>query len=315
MKSENGITLASLVIYIVVILMVIVTLTTITSYFQKNVKDFNTKTTSDIEFDKFNLYFVEEVKKTGNKVIEPTLENSQATRIKFSLGNIYQFKNNAIYLNSNVKIAENVGECKFSWNTQNEKQVVTVYMKIGEEARTTQYTISNEKDDNEDNLNYIYGYKRVEGASTILLQNSLESNLLDYKIYGTTTGLGTKITNTSDENYGKYKIIVNIKKATSKKTEKTNNISDYNLEQIKQVEIILDQQLKKQGDIVEYIDFKNQKIVTIAEEDYYSYYGSITREYSVSLPTISTIHGDTVIDVQDVNGNKPSKIDLTYYID
>lgn len=190
MRNQKGITLASLTIYIIIIMIAIITLTTITSYFQKNVKDFNTKSAYDIEFDKFNLYFVEEVKKTGNTVIEPTEETSESTKIKFSLSNVYEFKedNNAIYLNDSIKIAENIDECKFLWKTENENQIISVYIKVGETERTTDYTI-NKEDNNK--TNYIYGYKNAEGKSSIVLENAENTNLADYKIYGNSIQNGT----------------------------------------------------------------------------------------------------------------------------
>lgn len=190
MRNQKGITLASLTIYIIIIMIAIITLTTITSYFQKNVKDFNTKSAYDIEFDKFNLYFVEEVKKTGNTVIEPTEETSESTKIKFSLSNVYEFKedNNAIYLNDSIKIAENIDECKFLWKTENENQIISVYIKVGETERTTDYTI-NKEDNNK--TNYIYGYKNAEGKSSIVLENAENTNLADYEIYGNSIQNGT----------------------------------------------------------------------------------------------------------------------------
>ncbi len=228
MKSEKGITLASLGIYIVVILIALITLTTITTYFRRNVNEFNTKTTMDLEFDKFNLYFIEEVKKTNNGIYE----TSSVTKLVFLSGNTYEFKENSIILNDNIKIAERIDNCSFTWSVdENEKQIVTVEMTIGETTRTNQYILSNQTNEDLNNEDYIYGYKRVEGQSPMLLINSVETNLKDYKIYGNESGLGDEVTDTSSSNYGKYKVTIKITRATknAEVSEESTDIDDYTL--------------------------------------------------------------------------------------
>jgi len=227
MKSEKGVTLSSLGVYIVVILIALITLATITTYFQSNVGEFNTKTTEGLEFDKFNLYFIEEVKKTNNKVDEV---NSSETKVVFTSGNTYEFSDNSIILNSNIKIAEKISACIFSFSTnENNIQSVTVKMTIGETTRTNQYVLSNQIDGFVNNEDYIYGYKRVEGQSPMLLINSVETNLKDYKIYGNESGLGDEVTDISNSNYGKYKITIKITKAikNTEVSEESTDIDDY----------------------------------------------------------------------------------------
>lgn len=295
MKNQKGITLTSLTIYIVIIMIAIVMLATITTYFQKNVTEFNSKSSYDIEFSKFNIYFVEEVKKTGNNVIEPI----EATSITFSLGNRYEFKDNAIYLNGSIKIAENISSCKFSLETDadSKKQIIKVSITVNGIERTTEYIIANEK---LENRNYVYEYKNVEGTSEVLLQGACKSNLANYKIYGTKDGLGTKI---NDE---EYKIILTVWsiKETDKieKYEKDEEIGNY--------EIIINKPLKSENGISEYIEFKNQKIAVISDD----YYNEDTMEKDTILPTIEIpISGDVLIEVLDDAGNKPSKINVAYY--
>jgi len=181
MKSEKGITLATLLVYIAIMLVALVTLGTITAYFQSNINEFNTKSTQDIEFDKFNLYFIKEAKITNNAIDDV---NSTSTKITFKSGNKYEFKDNSIILNDNIKIAENVGTCEFIWYTENNSQVIKVTMKIGETKRTNEYVLSNQVSEDTDGEDYIYGYRRVEGTSPLILENSVKTNLKDYKIYG-----------------------------------------------------------------------------------------------------------------------------------
>ena len=66
MKDQRGITLMSLMIYIIVTILVIATLTTIMSYFSKNLTEIIGQDDSIIEIDKINISFLKEVKKTNN---------------------------------------------------------------------------------------------------------------------------------------------------------------------------------------------------------------------------------------------------------
>ena len=70
MKSEKGVTLMSLATYIVLMLIVIAILTTVSMNFQSNLKQINEQGTEVSEISKFNMYFLQEVKKQ-----EPTLKD------------------------------------------------------------------------------------------------------------------------------------------------------------------------------------------------------------------------------------------------
>lgn len=124
MKSENGVTLISVTVYVIAMLIVVAVIAVLTTYFYKNI-DINSKS-NDInkQYTKFSSYFTEEVNKRGNKILaldeytnESTGEKQQY--IVFSSGNQYTFikANKGIYLN-NVKIATNIENCTF---TQEEK--------------------------------------------------------------------------------------------------------------------------------------------------------------------------------------------------
>jgi len=182
MKSEKGITLATLLVYIAVIMIALITLGTITAYFQSNINEFNTKSTKDLEFDKFNLYIVKEAKITNNSI---DMVNSNETKLIFTTGNKYEFIDNSIVLNDGIKIAENIEDCTFTVSiNENDNEVITVYMKVGETERTNEYILSNQTENNSDNEDYIYGYKRVEGKEELILENSVGADLKNYIIEG-----------------------------------------------------------------------------------------------------------------------------------
>ena len=143
MKSQKGVTLTSLVIYIMLVLIIVGILATITLCFQNGIKEINNEGTNNSEVDKFNVYFLKEVKKQGNEVQEVS-----DTEILFKEGNKYTFKkDNAIYLNDNIKIAENIQKCSFESNLENGKVIITVKIKAqNAEERTIEYILNNQDD-------------------------------------------------------------------------------------------------------------------------------------------------------------------------
>lgn len=159
MKSEKGVTLASLAIYIVLIFIALAVLATVTSNFQSGIKEINQKGTEIAEINNFNIYFLQEVKKQGNKII--SISDNEIT---FSTGKKYSFieDENAIYLietNANIKLAENIEVCKFSNNIIDGKSVITVTIKAKNTEQVTQeYVLNNGEitSNYEDEEEYIY---------------------------------------------------------------------------------------------------------------------------------------------------------------
>ena len=102
MKSENGITLTSLVIYIVVATIVIGTMAIVSSFFFSNMNLIKDQDQYAVEFNKFNMFFVNDVK--NNKTAQ-----IQANQIIFEDGTTYQYsaENKSIYRN-NVEVAKQI---------------------------------------------------------------------------------------------------------------------------------------------------------------------------------------------------------------
>ena len=70
MRSEKGVTLTSLIIYVIAMLIAITIISIMTGYFYKNI-DVSTEKYSYLgEYTRFNSYFSEEVNKEGNKILE-----------------------------------------------------------------------------------------------------------------------------------------------------------------------------------------------------------------------------------------------------
>lgn len=140
MKSEKGVTLISLGIYIVVILIVLGIVAVITTNFNNTVVKMNRESTSATEVDKFNVYFLQEVKKLGNSVVEIT-----ETEAKFATGNKYTFKDGKIYLNDNIVVSNDIESCTFGLEEDNGKTSIIVSIKGRNlEERTVPYVLNTE---------------------------------------------------------------------------------------------------------------------------------------------------------------------------
>lgn len=111
--------------------------------------------------------------------------------------------------------------------------------------------------------------------------------------------VGDLVTDESDENYRKYKIPVKV----------NDNVTN----------IYLNEPLRKIGDYLDYIDFKNQKVVrnvdvvddtgTLTIEESYQGLATPTEE-TIELPTIPTNEGTKIIEVDTTIS--PSRIDIEY---
>ena len=107
MKKQSGITITSLIIYVIVMVIVIAILSSIINSFYNNNKNMSVNTDEIIEFNKFNMYFLKEVKKAQNKV-----EDIKENYILFSSGNVFSFYNNKIYYND-IEICKDINNLSF----------------------------------------------------------------------------------------------------------------------------------------------------------------------------------------------------------
>ena len=131
MKSVKGITLTSLVIYIMVATIVIATMAIVSSFFFSNINLVRDQDKYAVEFNKFNMFFVNDVK--NNKTAQV-----QTHKITFEDGTIYEYRaeDKSVYRNG-TKVAELVQELTFTAdtyqveNTSTVKNLIRVSMNIG----------------------------------------------------------------------------------------------------------------------------------------------------------------------------------------
>lgn len=138
MRSQKGITLISLTVYIIVMIIVVAIVSVVSTYFYSNTNALADTVNPMTEYTKFNSFFSEEVNNQNAKVLA-----CEQDYIVFDHGSQYTYvaDNRGIYRN-NVKICKDVENCTFATKIQNGKQVVTVTIKIGSaEERTIDYTL------------------------------------------------------------------------------------------------------------------------------------------------------------------------------
>ena len=149
MKSEKGITLISLIIYLIGLTVAIVMITVVSSYFYKNIDGNIGTIDSLVEYTKFNSYFTEQMNKENIEVVACELnETDNINYIVFNDGTQYTFikENGGVYFGC-IKIAGNVEVCKFEYTDgadQGEKKTVKVTMKFidSENIKENLYTIN-----------------------------------------------------------------------------------------------------------------------------------------------------------------------------
>lgn len=139
MKSNSGLTITSIIVYIIAMMMVIGTIATISSFFYTNVSNLDENSNNLSEITKFHMYFLEETTNSKNSILEKT-DNS----ISFATGNTFAFQEHNIYFNY-IKICENVSNLQFATSEINDKTVIEVLITIGENneyTKTTKYVLN-----------------------------------------------------------------------------------------------------------------------------------------------------------------------------
>lgn len=126
MKSEKGITLMTLIIYMIVMSLVIAMLALVSDLFYANTNYITENSKYISEYNKFTMYFVEDVK--NNKDILQITNNE----IVFEDGTVYTYKSspdNSIYRNK-VKICTNIAYCQFDKIEEETDKVIKKILQV-----------------------------------------------------------------------------------------------------------------------------------------------------------------------------------------
>lgn len=149
MKQEKGITLVSLIMYVAVMIIVLAVMSSVITNFYKNNQSLDARVEEILEFNKFNTYFLKEIKLYNNNIDSIKSEDGK-TYILFSSGNSFLFDMNKIYYN-NLEICDDVKnldlEYGASYNDKNEKiqdkSIIKVTLNFETFSKTINYKVEN----------------------------------------------------------------------------------------------------------------------------------------------------------------------------
>ena len=134
MKSERGVTLTSILIYVIALTVIVIIIGRIVTYFYKNTNQYIGSNQSLSQYTKINSYITDEIN-TEENIVESFDDNY----IKFSkTQNQYTYQNGNIYFNK-AKICKNIDNCKFSYDEV--KEIVYMEITINGKVYTNFYTI------------------------------------------------------------------------------------------------------------------------------------------------------------------------------
>lgn len=134
-KSEKGITLISLISYIIVLLIVVGVLGSISTFFYNNIEVVKNTAKFAAEFNKFNGFFVNDVKNNMHVEVDETNDT-----IVFIDGTTYKYnkEDEGIY-RGQVKIASNVKSFSAKKRTITinsvDKEIVSINIVIGNSTK------------------------------------------------------------------------------------------------------------------------------------------------------------------------------------
>jgi len=138
MRKNNAITMVSLVIYVAVMMVILGVMTSIITTFYNNTETVQGNVQDIVQFNKFNSYFLKEVKANNNKVDHISNDNSY---ILFTSGNSFSISNNTIYYN-NIKICDNVQSLRFTLEQYTE-DIINVTLNFGNFNKSIRYKLEN----------------------------------------------------------------------------------------------------------------------------------------------------------------------------
>lgn len=133
-RNTKGITLVSLVIYVVIMLMLIAIIAVFKNNIDENIDSMGEYTSLVPKINKVHMYMLDEVNLKNNKVLK---RNSSGSYIEFSSGNSYMFSDGSLYKNS-VKVLSDIIDGSFQVETENNNEVLYVNLSLGNELQDKQ---------------------------------------------------------------------------------------------------------------------------------------------------------------------------------
>lgn len=135
--------MVSLVIYIISFVIIIGIVGMITTVFNYNIKDINMTSGASSEYNKFNLYMLDQTQ-GGYSIAKCSNETDTHGYVMFSNGkssNTFVLLENMLYFNK-IKLCENVKEFKVKKEiAENGNDILKTYININDTVYSTDYVI------------------------------------------------------------------------------------------------------------------------------------------------------------------------------
>ena len=144
MRKNNGVTMVSLIVYVVVMTIVLGFMGSIITSFYNNTDAVQGNVQQIVEFNKFNTYFLKEVKLNNNQVDHVSEDN---TYILFKSGNAFSISNNKIYYN-NIRVCDDVQALEFvleqdTEDANGEYSIINVTLEFESFNKSIRYKLEN----------------------------------------------------------------------------------------------------------------------------------------------------------------------------
>lgn len=142
LKSQKGITMMSLVIYVASFLVVASIVSGITIFFYNNTALIDKEIYSAAEYNKLNMYLVKESEQLDNRYAEFD-NSSDMYYLDFSDGNRFTFDNvnNLLYYNK-ICLCEDVQDFDVQREYQTGKEVLKIKVSFSNKTYTNKYTMA-----------------------------------------------------------------------------------------------------------------------------------------------------------------------------
>lgn len=139
MKAERGVTLIILSIYVIIFSIIIALLANLSNFIYGNLGGISDSNIDLTEFNKFNMYFIEDVKNNKQVLVQNLADDNdrEFVQIVFADGDAYTYTigDDAIYKN-NQKIASDILDFKAEGFKKDDKMYVEISVRIGTDDET-----------------------------------------------------------------------------------------------------------------------------------------------------------------------------------
>lgn len=140
MKKEKGVTLVSLIMYIILMTFIIAIAARLTSALYYNLNEIDKGTEEAVDMARFNMYFLKDIKNDNIYVAESSENYIKFKNTVNSQEITYSVSDGTLYRNK-VKICDKVTDISIAAGTTS----ITIGLKIGNYSKVTTYAIEKHK--------------------------------------------------------------------------------------------------------------------------------------------------------------------------